>query len=71
MDDERLWPTWYTVQVWNAPEDLFMRTSYASKDKAVRVAQNLQRHYDGRMHSVTLKRWVYTPTQAELEGQHE
>jgi hypothetical protein len=68
LSDERIWPTWYTVQVWNGPDDLFMKTSYADKETAVRVAQNLKRHYDGRMDSVTLKRWAYTPSEAELEG---
>lgn len=67
FDDERMWPTWYTVQVWNDPDDLFMKVSYHERDKAVAVAQNLERHYDDRMYSITLKRWNYEPTPWELE----
>lgn len=67
MEDEALWPTWYTVQVWNEPDDLFMRTSYHSRETAILVAKNLERHYDDRMHGVTLKRWNYEPTPWELE----
>lgn len=66
-----MWPTWYTVQVWNGPDDLFMKSSYADKDTAVVVAQNLSKYYEGRMDNVTLKRWVYTPTKLELEGHHD
>lgn len=66
--DELMWPTWYTVQVWNAPDDLFMRTSYHSRETAVLVAQNLKKHYDDRMHDVTLKRWNYDPNPWELSG---
>ena len=68
FDDESIWPTWYTVQVWNGPDDLFLKSSYSSKDTAIAVARNLSRHYEGRMDGVTLRRWVYTPSQAELEG---
>lgn len=67
FDDERIWPTWYTVQVWNQPDDLFMRTSYHSRETAVAVAQNLSTYYQDRMHEVTLKRWNYEPTPWELE----
>jgi hypothetical protein len=68
FDDERIWPTWYTVQVWNGPGDLFMRTSYPSQEVAVEVAKNLSRYYEGRMEGVTLKRWNYIPTEYELTG---
>lgn len=69
LSDEAVWPTWYTVQVWNAPDDLFMRTSYASKDLAISVARNLDAHYAGRMHKVSIKRWDYEATEMELTGE--
>ena len=66
--DEEMWPTWYTVQVWNAPDDLFMRTSYYSRETAVLVAQNMKNYYEDRMHDVTLRRWNYEPNEWELTG---
>lgn len=69
--DEQVWPTWYTVQVWNAENDLFMRTSYPSKELAQQVARNMTDYYHGRMHAVTLRRWVYEPTEWELNGEND
>lgn len=68
MSDEVMWPTWYTVQVWNEPGDLFMRSSYANREIAVQVARNLQSYYNDRMHEVTLKRWAYEPNPWEVSG---
>lgn len=69
LTDESVWPTWYTVQVWNGPDDLFMRTSYADKNLAISVARNLDAYYSGRMHKVTLRRWDYEPTEVEMNGE--
>lgn len=63
-----MWPTWYTVQVWNGEDDLFMRTSYERREDAVLVARNLKDYYGERMHDVTLKRWNYQPNEWELTG---